>query len=181
MTWATGVSSEVWKRQSRRVRMPTTLSPSTMGSPEMLWWDMISRASRIVASGCRVTGSWMTPFAERLTLSTSRIWSAIGRFLWMTPMPPSRARATASFHSVTVSMAAEATGTEIGTFREKRVLSSTSLGRNSERQGTRRTSSKVRASRIRSRFALIRLEFSGCRWKPPILPSAPAHAPLERR
>ena len=125
----TGVSSLVWKRQSRRVRMPTTrFFSSTIGSPEMLWRAMMSRASRIVALGCSVTGSRMTPLAERLTLSTSAAWRSIDKLRWITPIPPSRARATASFSSVTVSMAAEASGTWISTFFEKRVVVRTSRG-----------------------------------------------------
>jgi hypothetical protein len=128
--------------------MPTTFfeGPSTIGRPEMLKRAMMSRASRIVAAGRSVTGSRITPFAERLTLSTSRTWASIDRLRWMTPMPPSRARETASFSSVTVSIAAEASGTLIGTSREKRVARRASRGTRSEWRGTSRTSSNVRPS-----------------------------------
>ena len=44
------------------------------------------------------------PLALRLTLSTSSVCRSIDMFLWMTPMPPSWARAMAISLSVTVSM-----------------------------------------------------------------------------
>ena len=51
MTSRTGVSALVWKRQSRWVRMPTTVSSSpTIGRPEMFWRAMISRAWAMVAA-----------------------------------------------------------------------------------------------------------------------------------
>src|SRR5260221_524518 len=84
------------------------------------------------ALGSSVTGSRMTPFAERLTLSTSRTCASTVRLRWMTPMPPSRARETASFSSVTVSMAAEESGIISGTLRENRVASFASRGMTSE-------------------------------------------------
>jgi len=146
MISATGVSSPVWKRQSRRVRIPTTVSPSTIGRPEMFWRAMISRASPMVAVGGSVTGSRITPFAERLTLSTSRICPSIERLRWMIPMPPWRASPTASRHSVTVSIAAADRGMWMETLREKRVSSRTSRGMTSERRGMSRTSSKVSPS-----------------------------------
>ena len=55
-------------------------------------------------------GSVMMPFSLRLTLSTSRVWSAMDRFLWMMPMPPSWARAMARSLSVTVSIGDERMG-----------------------------------------------------------------------
>ena len=160
----TGVASSISKRQSRLVRMPTTFSPSTIGSPEMLCEAMISRASPMVARGERVTGSRITPLAERLTLSTSAICPSSPRLRWITPRPPSRARATASSHSVTVSMAAEIRGRFSATLRETRVRRSTSDGRTSEWQGTRRTSSNVSpsVSSIRSESPLRRAVDSRC-------------------
>src|SRR5436309_2332261 len=61
-------------------------------------------------------------------------------------MPPSRANAIASSYSVTVSIAALTIGTLSMMLREKRERMSTSRGCTSERRGTSRTSSKVRAS-----------------------------------
>ena len=114
----------------------------------MLLERMISRASPRVAEGASVIGSWMTPLALRLTLTTWVTWSSMDRLRWMTPIPPSRARATASRHSVTVSMADELKGTFSDTRRLKRVASVTSLGSTSECRGVSRTSSNVRARGI---------------------------------
>ena len=52
----------------------------------------------------------MTPYSERLTLSTSSACASIDMFLWMMPMPPWRAMAMAMRCSVTVSMPALMTG-----------------------------------------------------------------------
>ena len=46
----------------------------------------------------------MMPLALRLTLSTSSVCRSIDMFLWMTPRPPSWARAMAISLSVTVSI-----------------------------------------------------------------------------
>jgi hypothetical protein len=67
-------------------------------------------------------------------------------FLWITPMPPSRAMAMARLASVTVSMAAEIIGIFMGMFLESLVLRLTSRGITSEYDGTSRTSSKVKPS-----------------------------------
>ena len=72
------------------------------------------------------------PLSERLTRSTCEAWSPIERFLWSTPIPPSRASAMASSYSVTVSIAALTMGMLMGMLREKRVLVSTSRGCTSE-------------------------------------------------
>ena len=55
-------------------------------------------------------GLRMMPLSYFLTASTSRAWRSVLMFLWMMPMPPSRAMAMASRASVTVSMAAETSG-----------------------------------------------------------------------
>ncbi len=116
----------------------------------MRYFAITSRASATRASGATVTGSTIIPDSERLTLSTSWAWTAIGMFLWMMPIPPSWARAMARRASVTVSMAADT----IGTLREmpfvRRVETSTWEGRTSDFWGTSRTSSKVSASGSRS-------------------------------
>ncbi len=110
MTSSTRRSSDSRNRRSRRVRIPLSLPPTVIGTPEMWCPSMISRAWPTVASGGRVIGSTMMPFSDRLTLSTSRVWSSIDMFLWMTPRPPSCARAMASSASVTVSIGAERIG-----------------------------------------------------------------------
>src|SRR3954471_6638157 len=68
-----------------------------------------------------------------------------GRFLWMTPMPPSCAIAIARRASVTVSMAAETTGRFRTMFRLRWVLRLVSRGNTWEYAGTNNTSSKVSA------------------------------------
>ncbi len=108
--------------------MPTSFPSSVMGTPEMWKRDMIACASPIVADGPSVTGSTIMPLSERLTRSTWFTWSGIARFLWITPMPPSRASAMASAASVTVSMAALTIGIWIGMLRVKRERVSTSRG-----------------------------------------------------
>ncbi len=67
-------------------------------------------------------------------------------FLWMIPIPPSRAMAMAMRDSVTVSIAAERSGMARGMRRVRRVRTLVSLGCTSERRGTRRTSSNVSPS-----------------------------------
>ena len=68
-------------------------------------------SSAIVASGPTVTGSVTMPDSDRLTRSTWCAWSSIERLRCSTPMPPSRAIAIAIRASVTVSIAAESSGT----------------------------------------------------------------------
>ena len=82
MMSAMGVSPLSRNRRSRRVIMPTSRRPSVvMGTPEILYWSITSRARATVATGGRVTGSAMMPFALRLTLSTSSACRSIDRFL----------------------------------------------------------------------------------------------------
>ncbi len=57
-----------------------------------------------------VTGSTIIPDSLRLTRSTSSACRSMGKFLWMTPMPPCCAMAMARRLSVTVSIAAEQSG-----------------------------------------------------------------------
>jgi hypothetical protein len=133
MTSLTRTSRLSTKRRSRRVRMPSTRScSSTIGSPLIRCVAITSRASPTVASGRSVTGSMITPLALRLTFSTSPTCAFAGRFLWITPIPPCCASATASRHSVTVSIAALATGIFSSTPRQNSVEVSASRGRTSE-------------------------------------------------
>src|SRR5689334_6649820 len=87
------------------------------------------------------------PLSDRFTRSTSDACSSIARFLWMMPMPPCCAMAIASRDSVTVSIAALASGTASRIFRVSRVEMSTFVGTTSagECRGTSSTSSKVSA------------------------------------
>ncbi len=135
---------------SRLVMMPTRrLSSSTTGTPEMRYFAIRASASPSVLSAVREKGLVMTPFSERLTRSTcSACWS-MDMFLWMTPMPPSRAMAMAMRYSVTVSIAALMTGMFRRIFFVSIVVRSTSAGRISLSAGTSSTSSKVRPSPIK--------------------------------
>jgi hypothetical protein len=67
-------------------------------------------------------------------------------FLWITPIPPSRAMAIASVEAVTVSIADDTMGALRTMFLEKREVRSTSRGRTEEAAGRRRTSSNVSPS-----------------------------------
>jgi hypothetical protein len=60
-------------------------------------------------------------------------------------MPPASARAIAILYSVTVSIAADNSGKLISIFFVRRVFTDAWLGRKSQYEGTRSTSSKVRA------------------------------------
>ncbi len=97
----------------------------------------------MVWRGDRENGSVMTPCSDRLTLSTSAAWRSTVIFLWMTPMPPSRAMAMAMRASVTVSMPALTRGMFRRMSLVKTVDTSTSLGRTSDLPGTSKTSSNV--------------------------------------
>ncbi len=149
MISAIGRSRRVSKRRSRLVRMPTRrpslLPSSVIGTPEMRYLRINWCASAIECVGDSVIGLTIIPLSERLTRSTSLAWSSIGRFLWTMPMPPCCAIAMARPDSVTVSMAALASGTFRRMLRVKRDEMSTWLGSTSERRGTSRMSSKVSA------------------------------------
>ena len=148
ITSATRCSRLRSKRRSRRVRMPTgRFSPSTTGRPEMWWARMRSRASRTRRSGAMVTGSTTMPDSAFLTLLTSSACASTLTFLCTMPMPPSRAMRMAVSASVTVSIAALHSGMLSLMPVVSRVATSTSVGRTALSAGTRRTSSKVRASR----------------------------------
>ena len=100
------------KRMSRLVRMPTSRpSASVIGTPEKRKRCISASASCSGASGGSVTGSVIMPLWLRLTFCTSAAWASIGRLRWITPMPPWRAMAMAMPASVTLSIAAETSGT----------------------------------------------------------------------
>ena len=127
----TGWSRLVSKRTSRLVRMPTGLPSCTTGRPEISCCRMISSACASGWSGRTVMGSTIMPLSARFTFSTWVACSSAVRFLWMMPMPPSRAMMTAVRHSVTVSMALDTMGMRSSRPRVSRVLTSASLGRKS--------------------------------------------------
>ncbi len=105
-------SAPLQKRMSRLVRMPTSRpEASVIGTPLKRNRRIRSSASCSVAVGGRVTGSVIIPLWLRLTFCTSAAWSSMVRLRWITPMPPSRARAMAMRASVTLSIAAETIGT----------------------------------------------------------------------
>src|SRR5881396_758141 len=141
-----GRSSSRSNCRSRLVMMPTRRpASSTIGTPEM-WNRSIRRtASRSGRSGPRVIGCRIIPDSLRFTLSTSAAWRSTGMFLWITPMPPSRAMAIAISDSVTVSIAADTSGMLRAMPRVKRERTSTLRGCTLESRGTSKMSSNVRA------------------------------------
>ena len=82
--------------------------------------------------GGTVIGSLMTPLSNFFTRPTSRAWASMLMLLWMMPTPPSWAMLMARRASVTVSMAADMSGTFRRIRRVMRVERSTSRGRISE-------------------------------------------------
>src|SRR5688572_5202110 len=133
--------------RSRFVMIPTSRSAfSTIGTPLMWKRSIRSYASRSKASAVNVIGFRIIPLSDRFTRSTSPAWSSGARFLWMIPIPPSRAIWMAMADSVTVSMAADRSGMRSSMPRVRRDETSVSFGWTSEWPGTSNTSSKVSAS-----------------------------------
>ena len=132
---------------SRLVMMPMSLPWSQMGTPEMRYLAMSSSASARVWPGASQKGLVMTPFSLRFTMSTCSACWPMDMFLWMMPMPPSRAMAMAIRYSVTVSMAALITGIFRRIFLVSWVCRSMSAGRTLLSAGISSTSSKVRPCR----------------------------------
>jgi hypothetical protein len=128
-----GLSLSVSKRRSRLVKMPTS-NPvsSTTGIPPILFSRMSWKASPTRALLCMVIGSMIMPLSALFTRRTCSACAAMVMFLWMIPMPPSRAMAMAIRYSVTVSIAAEMSGTLMRRFRVSLLEMSTSRGRTSE-------------------------------------------------
>src|SRR5215469_13303918 len=85
------------------------------------------------------------PASDRFTMSTCCAWSSTDRLRCSTPAPPWRAMATAIRASVTVSMAAETSGTRSVMRRLSEAGVSASPGMTAEWAGSSSTSSKVRA------------------------------------
>ena len=128
------------------VRMPRSLpSGSVTGTPEMRYFCIMSRASATFCSGRMVMGLVIIPASERLTRSTPSTCCSRLMFLWMMPIPPCRAMATARLASVTVSMAAETSGMFSRMALVSSVVVSTCWGWTVEWAGSSDTSSKVRA------------------------------------
>ena len=130
------------KRRSRLVQMPSRrFCSSTTGRPETRNWPHRESKSSRVASGPMVTGLVMRPVWVRLTRSTWWAWSSMERLRCRMPMPPWRAMAIAIRDSVTVSMAALASGTFKEISLVRRVPVSTSEGITSVSPGSSSTSS----------------------------------------
>ena len=119
------------KRTSRLVRMPTSrpVSGSTTGMPLMWCCAFSARTSASVWSGWMVIGLITMPDSNFFTWRTWAACSSGVRFLWITPMPPSWAMAIAIAPSVTVSIAAEISGTLSEISRVRRVRVSADEGR----------------------------------------------------
>ena len=127
--------------------IPTSvLFSSTIGTPEMRYLAITASASDTILSGVRENGLVITPLSERFTRSTSSACCSTDIFLWMTPMPPSRAIAIAIAASVTVSIPALIRGTFNFTFLLSVVATLTSFGNTSDLRGTNKTSSNVSPS-----------------------------------
>ena len=132
ITEDTGASSFSSKRRSRCVTMPTTFVPMHHRHAGDARERVSSMTWRMVMSGETVIGSRITPLSNFLTRATSRACASMVMFLWMMPMPPSCAMVMARRASVTVSMAAESSGTIEPDAPRERVPRSTSRGRISE-------------------------------------------------
>ena len=98
------------KRKSRLVIMPTSVVPSTTGTPETPFSRVKARSSSSVAFGSMVTASRIMPDSYFLTARTSLACSSTVIFLCTMPMPPSCAMAIARRASVTVSIAEDISG-----------------------------------------------------------------------
>src|SRR6266853_1130058 len=132
--------------RSRLVMIPTSLpASSTIGTPEILKRAISWVASRTGRSGPSVIGFRIIPDSLRFTRSTSAAWRSMDMFLWITPMPPSRAMAIAMSDSVTVSIAAETSGMLRGILRVNQDFTSTLRGCTVACRGTSNTSSNVSA------------------------------------
>ncbi len=135
------------KAMSRLVTMPSSLpTASVTGTPLMRNFAHSASASCSVASGRTVIGSVTIPDSDRLTRSTWLAWSSMDRLRCSTPTPPCRAMAMAIRDSVTLSMAADSSGTFTRTFRETLDEVSTAFGSTSEAPGSSSTSSYVSPS-----------------------------------
>ncbi len=146
ITCCTGCERFFSKRTSRVVMSPTSLRPSRMGMPEMLCWIINSTARDRGAPTWRVMGSSTMPLSCFFTRATWAACSSGVKFLWMTPSPPSWARAMARRASVTVSIAEERMGVGSTRCRVTREAICTSWGSTALSAGTNSTSSKVRPS-----------------------------------
>ena len=154
ITYFIGFEKSVSNLKSRFVSIPTSLPFSVIGTPEILYFPIISSASCKVCSGERWNGSTITPCSDLLTLSTSTACASIDIFLWITPIPPSLAIAIASADSVTVSIAALIIGMLSVISFVSLVVRSISLGRTSLFCGISSTSSNVRPSKTNLSFII---------------------------
>ncbi len=112
ITSATRRPWSVSNLMSRLVTMPSRIPAGPVtGTPEMRYRAHSRSTSATVASGPQVTGLVIMPASDRFTMSTCWAWSSTDRLRCSTPAPPCRAMAIAIRASVTVSMAAETSGT----------------------------------------------------------------------
>ena len=161
ITYLICFEKSVSKRKSRFVSIPTSLPlSSVIGTPEILYFPIILSASSSVCSGERWNGSTITPCSDLLTLSTSIACASIDIFLWIMPIPPSRAIAMASADSVTVSIAALIIGMLSVILFVSLVVRSISLGRTSLFCGISNTSSNVRPSNANLSFIIYLPKFN---------------------
>mmetsp|Transcript_40794 Transcript_40794/g.88369 ORF Transcript_40794/g.88369 Transcript_40794/m.88369 type:complete len:241 (+) Transcript_40794:764-1486(+) len=102
------------KSQSRLVTRPRSLAPmrplSVTGKPVKPKRFFNSSSSSKVMVGGTQTGSKIKPALYFFTLCTSAACASTERFVWITPIPPSKAIAMAILDSVTVSMGLDTMG-----------------------------------------------------------------------
>ena len=125
-------------------------SVSTIGTPDTLKRAIRLAASRSDAVSGNVYGLMMIPLSLRFTMSTCIAWRSMDMFLCSTPIPPARAIAMAISASVTVSIAADTSGTFSSILRVNHDRVDTSLGCVMEWRGASRTSSNVSATSSRT-------------------------------
>mmetsp|Transcript_149073 Transcript_149073/g.211842 ORF Transcript_149073/g.211842 Transcript_149073/m.211842 type:complete len:300 (+) Transcript_149073:767-1666(+) len=102
------------KSVSRFVTKPSSLAPicpfSVTGNPVKPCLVLSTSNSSKVIVGRTQTGSRMKPALYFFTRETSLAWSSMAMFVWITPMPPSKAMAIAMLDSVTVSIGLDTMG-----------------------------------------------------------------------
>mmetsp|Transcript_14011 Transcript_14011/g.26180 ORF Transcript_14011/g.26180 Transcript_14011/m.26180 type:complete len:241 (-) Transcript_14011:197-919(-) len=126
--------SLVWRSRTKSVSLlvtrPRSFDPnfplSVTGKPVKPSVLLSLSSSCNVMVGGTQTGSRINPALNFFTRATSAACASTGKFVWITPMPPSSAIAMAMLDSVTVSMGLETMGVFRAIFFVKRDESATS-------------------------------------------------------
>ncbi len=128
---------------SLRLIIPTTSSFSTTGRPLISSRSIISLVSIKDDSGLMVITSRIVKSPDLFTFLTCCTCSSIVMFRWITPKPPTWARAMAISNSVTVSIAELIMGVLISWFFETLLRVITSFDSTQDGPGIKRKSSNV--------------------------------------